>query len=71
MTQTFTLYDNEKHQIVDDEITIIQFVDFYLADIEDFDSYPEKHKRESFLLKLKRLSHKKEFSFRNFDFLKN
>lgn len=71
MNQTFTLYDNEKKQIVDDEITIIQFIDFYLSDIEDLDSHPEKHRRKCFLMKLNHLARKKEFVFRNFEFSKN
>ncbi len=71
MRQTFTLYDNEKKQIVDDEITIIQFIDFYLSDIEDLDSHPEKHRRKCFLMKLNHLAHKQQFVFRNFEFSKN
>lgn len=68
---TFTLYDNEKKQIVDDEITVDQFVDYYLADIEDFDTCPEKHLRRCRLARLRGLSKLNNFSYKNFEFSKN
>ena len=42
---TFALYDTNKNQLIDDEITIPQFVDFYLSDIEDLDSEPSHKNR--------------------------
>lgn len=68
---TYSIYDNTKKQIVDDEITISQFVDFYLTDIEKLDEYPERHRKKSALIKLNHLARVGDFCYKNFEFSKN
>lgn len=68
---TFTLYDTKKRQLLDDEITILQFVDFYLSDIEDLDSELSHKNKQRYILNLTHMGRSQEFNFRNFYFVKN
>ena len=68
---TFTLYDTIKRQLLDDEITILQFVDFYLSDIEDFDNEPNHKNKQRYILNLTHMGRSQEFNFKKFYFVKN
>lgn len=68
---TFALYDTNKNQLLDDEITISQFVDFYLSDIEDLDNEPSHKNKQRYYLNLTHMGRGQEFNFRNFYFVKN
>jgi hypothetical protein len=74
MKNTYTLYDNNKQTIVDDEITIDSFCDFYLESkaAEKLYEKPYQHRVSSFRRLMKSNERRgKNFTFENFEFLKN
>lgn len=68
---TFTLYDTVKNQCVDSEITIRQFIDYYLTDIENLDENPFQHRKGTAFMKLTHMGRSQEFNYKNFYFVKN